>query len=52
MHQKAYENLLQKFRMWERALNIDWNGYLKEVSKNPLTGKWAKDMAENLLSET
>jgi len=30
---------------------VDWKNYLKEIAKNPLTGTWAKEVAENLLSE-
>jgi hypothetical protein len=52
IHQKAYENLHQKFTVWQKTLNTDWKGYLTEVSKNTLTGKWAKEVAESLLSET
>lgn len=50
LHQKAYENLLKKFETWEKAFNIQWNKYLKEVAKNPLTGIWAKEVAENIVS--
>lgn len=49
LHQKAYENLLKKFEIWKKASNMEWDEYLKQVAKNPLTGIWAKEVAENIL---
>jgi hypothetical protein len=43
---KAYRNVLDKFRIWESALNVSWSQYLVEVQKNSLTGVWAKEVAE------
>ena len=51
MHSKAYRNVLDKFRIWESALNVSWRQYLVEVQKNSLTGVWAKDVAEHLIWE-
>ncbi len=51
MHSKAYRNVLDKFRVWESALNVSWTQYLGEVQKNSLTGVWAKDVAEYLIEE-
>jgi len=51
LHQKAYESLLEKFEAWKKASNIEWNDYLLQVAKNQLTGIWAKEVAESLLSE-
>jgi hypothetical protein len=51
LHLKAYENLQEKFLEWKKASNIEWENYLQEVAKNPLTGVWAKEVAESLLSE-
>ena len=50
LHQKAYENIQRKSERWKSALNIEWREYLNEIKKNPLTGIWAKEVAENLLS--
>ena len=50
LHQKAYENIQRKFEGWKKALNIEWEEYLNEIAKSPLTGIWAKEVAENLLS--
>ncbi len=51
MHSKAYCNILDKFKVWESALNVSWRQYLGEVQKNSLTGVWAKDVAEYLIEE-
>jgi len=37
--------------VWRKASNIEWEAYLKEVAKNPLTGTWVKEVAENLLAQ-
>ena len=48
-HGKAYESIRKKFEIWKQASNIEWEDYLREVAKNPFTGIWAKEVAENLL---
>lgn len=50
IHEKAYQNIMEKFEVWKEALTISWKGYLKEIVKNPLTGAKAKEVAEALLS--
>jgi len=50
-HQKAYENLHEKFIVWREASNIEWKTYLQEAAKNLFTGMWVKEVAENLLSD-
>ncbi len=49
LHDKAYRNIVQKYEDWRRALEISWKEYLKEVAKNPYTGYWAKEVAEELI---
>lgn len=51
LHEKAYQSIHRKFEVWKKASGVDWKNYLKEIAKNPLTGTWAKEVAENLLSE-
>lgn len=48
-HQRAYANLKGAFERWRHALDIDWEGFLKEASSNPETGEWAKEVAEDLM---
>ena len=50
-HAKAYENILGKYDKWKKALDIAWKDYLKEIINNPLTGVWAKEVAQQLLAE-
>jgi hypothetical protein len=51
-HEKAYRNVVQKFEEWKRATGILWKQYLEAVLENSCTGTWAKEVAEQLLSET
>jgi hypothetical protein len=46
---KAYENIVKKHELWKRALGISWKEYLSEIVKNPLTGEWAREVAEHLI---
>ena len=49
LHKKAYESIVKKYDSWKRALEISWKEYLSEIVKNPLTGEWAKEVAEHLI---
>ncbi|MGB9853731.1 MAG: hypothetical protein ACPLRY_02860 [Candidatus Bathyarchaeales archaeon] len=49
LHTKAYENVLKTYDAWRKALGISWKEYLSEIVKNPFTGEWAKEVAENLM---
>ncbi|MFQ6054233.1 MAG: hypothetical protein ACE5OO_08420 [Candidatus Bathyarchaeia archaeon] len=48
-HQRAYLNLKEAFEQWKKALEIDWEGFLREVTENPETGDWAREVAAALL---
>lgn len=49
LHRKAYESIFKKYEVWKKALEISWKEYLREIAKNPLTGEWAKEVAEHLI---
>ena len=49
LHTKAYESIVEKYDVWEAAMGISWKEYLSEIIKNPLTGEWAKEVAEHLV---
>lgn len=49
LHAKAYENIIKRYDIWKKALNITWNDYLNEILKNPLTGVSTKEVAQRLL---
>ncbi len=48
LHSKAYENIIEKYEFWRKALSISWKEYLCEIEKNSLTGEWAKEVAKYL----
>jgi hypothetical protein len=48
LHTKAYESIVKKYELWKKALEVSWKEYLSEILKNPLTGEWAKEVAEYL----
>lgn len=49
LHERAYRNIVKKYDVWRRALNLSWEEYLNEVVKNPYTGSWAREVAEHLM---
>ena len=49
LHTKAYESAVKKYEEWKKASRISWKEYLREIIKNPLTGEWAKEVAECLI---
>jgi hypothetical protein len=51
LHLKAYENIVEKYAVWRKGLNISWEGYLSEIEKNSVTGDWAKETAKYLISK-
>jgi hypothetical protein len=50
VHLKAYENIVKKYDFWRKASKISWKEYLSEIEKNSLTGEWAKEVANYLIS--
>jgi len=51
LHEKARQNLIETYEDWKKALDISWKEYLNEVMKNPLTGEWAKEVAQHLIKK-
>ena len=51
LHLKAYQNILEKFKVWQAASEISWIQYLVEIQKNSLTGEWAKEVAKYLIED-
>jgi hypothetical protein len=48
-HKRAYNNIVQKFEEWQRAMGVSWKQYLKAVVENSYTGAWAREVAQHLL---
>lgn len=51
LHQKAHENLVQKYDDWKKALETSWEEYLNEIMRNQYSGVWVKEVAEYLISQ-
>ena len=51
LHEKAYTSIMEKFEIWKNAAGLSWEQYLNELVKNPFTGTWAKEVAEQLLKD-
>jgi hypothetical protein len=51
LHLKAYQNICEKFEVWNKASEISWQDYLVEIQKNSLTGEWAKEVAKQLIED-
>ncbi len=49
LHWKAYQNIVEKFSVWQKASGVTWNQYLDEIQKNSLTGEWAKEVSTHLI---
>ena len=49
LHTDAHQQIIKKYDRWKQALGISWKEYLSEIAKNPLTGEWAKEVAEHLV---
>jgi DNA topoisomerase-1 len=48
-HVKAYENVVNNYAQWKKALEVSWKEYLREIAVNPLAGQWAREIAQHLL---
>jgi len=51
LHLKAYQNICEKFEAWNNALEVSWIDYLVSISKNSLTGEWAKEVVKYLIED-
>ena len=49
-HAKAYKNIVQNYEASKKARGISWKEYLSEIANNPLTGLWAKETAQYLIT--
>jgi hypothetical protein len=51
LHERVYKRINEKYPVWKEAMEISWKEYLNEVVKNPYTGRWAKEVAEQLIKK-
>jgi len=50
LHKKAYENLIENYEDWKKAMNISWSEYLRKILENLYTGYWVREVIQHLLS--
>ena len=50
-HWDAHANLVEAYEAWKKSIGLSWNAFLEEVIKTNETGKWAKDVSQDLLSK-
>lgn len=48
VHALALRRIRDKYVVWKRALDVSWKQYLNEIVNNPLTGIWAREVAEDI----
>jgi hypothetical protein len=48
LHEKAHENIVQRYEIWQEAMDISWREYLSALVENSYTGSWAKEVAKHL----
>jgi hypothetical protein len=48
VHLKAYENIVEKYVVWQKTRDISWKEYLSKIQQNSLTGEWTKEVANYL----
>ena len=41
---------MEKYDLWKKSSKISWGEYLSEIEQNPLTGEWAKEVANYLIN--
>ncbi|MGD6852082.1 MAG: hypothetical protein ACQCN6_08490 [Candidatus Bathyarchaeia archaeon] len=51
LHYRAYQNIVDKYKVWQKASEFTWNQYLAAVQKNSLTGEWAKEVVNHIIEE-
>lgn len=51
LHRRTYLRITQSYEVWKKGLKISWEDYLRRIRDNHLTGKWAKEVAEYLISK-
>jgi len=48
-HLRAYRNLVDRFPVWGRAMEITWKDYLSQIAENSSAGNWVKEVAKYLI---
>ena len=48
-HEMAYQNILEAYDVWRRAMDVSWREYLERARSNPNSGRWAQEVCAHLL---
>jgi len=51
-HSAARDNLKEAYKNWRKALNMEWDEFLLEISGLRETGSWVLEVAVDLLRES
>lgn len=46
LHAEVCNIIIKKYDRWKKAMDVSWKEYLSEIAKNPLTGDWAREVAQ------
>ena len=49
-HGEAYANLEDAYQQWRYALGVSWIEYLDKVDKVSGSGRWVKEVIEDILT--
>ncbi|MEM0504594.1 MAG: DNA topoisomerase I [Sulfolobales archaeon] len=52
LHSMAYQNLKYRYGVWRQRLGVDWNEYLRRISKVKCLGKYSRDVVNYLIKLT
>jgi hypothetical protein len=50
-HEEAAKRLAKHYEVWRARTAVSWEGYLREVSSNEMTGQWSRETAGYLLEK-
>ena len=45
------KNLKETYKIWKKAMDIDWKKYLEAVRRNKNSGEWVVEMCKHLLEK-
>lgn len=51
-HDLAYSNLEEGYLKWRFALGVSWVEYLEKIGKVTGSGKWVKEVVNDILEAT
>jgi hypothetical protein len=49
-HQEALDSLQSSYEVWKKACGVSWEEYLEKLFQVDETGRWVKEVAEQIRS--